>query len=403
MPRREVFVTGIGIVSPAGATAAATKSALMAGCLAVQPLNDPAIPAEVLSFAGQVVDFVPPAGGQDLDRAGQFALAAASEALAAAGWGDGSSRTDGQASLSLCTGFSKPFLRSEDREGVFSAGSYCSPDRFLADRLRSTLGVPVVDTHTTVASCATGTHAIVRGCQMIEEGDSEAVLCGSVDTPLHPLWACDYRSMGILADPHPERGCAWACRPFDRTRDGLALGEGAAMLLLESAESVLRRAAQPVARLAGWALGSDPVGLTQVTETGEPLAHVIQMALDHSACRPNAIGCVHAHGTATPINDLAEINAIRSAFGQASTEVPVVSVKGSIGHLMGAAGAVESAVACLSVRHGHQPGNTTLIEADPAFQGVPLPRQPFQGPIGPVLKTSLGFGGHLAAIVVTPA
>ena len=175
------------------------------------------------------------------------------------------------------------------------------------------------------------------------------------------------------------------------------------MLLLESAESVQRRAARPIARLAGWAMGSDPIGLTQVTETGEPLAHVIRLALDRAQYRPDAISCVHAHGTATPSNDLAEVNAVRSAFGSTAVQVPIVSIKGAIGHLMGAAGAVETAMACLSVQDGRQPGNTTLIEPDPAFRDVPLPKEPFQTSKGVVLKTALGFGGHLGAIIVAPA
>lgn len=403
MQRREVFVTGIGIVSPAGATTAATWSALMAGCRAVQPLKDPTIPADILSFAGQVPDHEPLAGGQSLHRAGQFALSAATEALTQAGWCDGHTTVNTPTPLSLCTGFSKPSIRCKNPDISACADAYSAPDSHLANRLQSTTGVSVAKTHTTVAACATGTHAIIRGCQLIEDGDAEAVLCGSVDTPLNPLWVSAYRSMGVLAGKHPQRGCAWACRPFDHTRDGFAVGEGAAMMLLESAESVHDRAAVPIARLTGWAMGSDPIGLTQVTETGQPLAHVIKAALDRSKCEFDSIACIHAHGTATHSNDLAEIRAFQSVLGSTALQVPTVSIKGSIGHLMGAAGAVETGIACLSARHSQHPGNTTLIEPDPAFEGVSLPTKPFETPRGAVLKTSLGFGGHLGAIVVVPA
>lgn len=403
MHHREIFVTGIGLVTPAGTTAAATWSALMAGCRMVRPLKHPAITEDILSFAGQVLDEQLPAGGQDLDRAGRFALSAAMEALAHAGWSRAGAKTGGRGRLSLCTGLSKPFIGSHEQKPVVTAGTYCEPHHGLVGQLQSTAGVSIASCHTTVAACSTGAHTIIRACQLIEDGDAEAVLCGCVDTPLHPLWAATYRAMGTLAEPHPERGCAWACRPFDHTRNGFAVGEGAGMLLLESAESVRRRAVEPAARLIGWAMGTDPLGMTRATESAEPLARTIRIALERANCGPDAVACVHAHGTATLTNDVAEVDALRSVFGRTGLEVPIVSVKGAIGHLMGAAGAIETGIACLSVKHGQQPGNTTLIEPDPAFSGAEFPQEPFQGLRGAVLKISLGFGGHLGAIVVAPA
>jgi 3-oxoacyl-(acyl-carrier-protein) synthase len=235
---------------------------------------------------------------------------------------------------------------------------------------------------------------------MIRDGDAELVLSGSADCSLSPLWLAAYQQMGVLASEHPDRGPAWACRPFDRTRSGFAVGEGAAMLLLESRESATRRGVRPWARLAGWAAGSDPQGLIQLSEADSPLAEVIEKAISRAGLGPQDVACVCAHGTATIANDRTEIDSFRRVFGRHLTSLPVVSAKGAVGHLMGAAGAVETALAILTRFHGKGPGTSTLIESDPRFSDLCLPATSFSLPAGAVLKTSLGFGGHLAAIVV---
>jgi 3-oxoacyl-(acyl-carrier-protein) synthase len=212
-----------------------------------------------------------------------------------------------------------------------------------------------------------------------------------------------YERLGVLANAHPERGPAWACRPFDRRRTGFAVGEGAGVLILESRASVRRRDARPMARLAGWAMGTDPAGLTRLTADGSPLAHVIRQACRRARCTPDAIGCIHAHGTATPNNDLTEARALRAALGEGLAEIPVVSIKGALGHLIGAAGAVELALSVLTVRTARSPGTATLLEADPELAALGLPREAFPMSRRAVLKTSLGFGGHLAAVVIMPA
>ena len=411
MPR-EVLITGVGLVSPAGGRGVqANWEALLAGRPAVRPVSGLDLEGCATSFAGQVSDFVAPVGLEHADRLCQFAVAAADDALASAGLTGGHAAGLGSYHCKVSIGTSKGGIESFARLHLFfpkvPKNSNIilkevqdippdAPARQVAARWGVSGGV-----HATVGACATGTLAVIRGANFIADGQADLVLAGAADASLHRLWFAAFEQMGLLARAHPQRGPGWACRPFDRTREGFALGEGAAVLVLESAALVARRRAQPIARLAGWACGTDPVGLTQVSTDGRPLAHAITVACGEAGCRPAELSCIHAHGTGTPANDRAETAAIRQALGEAAYGVPIVSIKGAIGHLLGAAGAVELAVAALACQCRRSPGTATLLEPDPDLGRLALPTAAFDLGTGPVLKTALGFGGHVAAVVLT--
>lgn len=419
----DVLVTGIGIVSPAGCGTEKTWSSLLAGELAVGPARQgDAVTSPVggvdlegcrTTFAGQIRDFTPPEGTEKYDRVCQLAIAAAEEALTSAGLSTGQPALD-QAKISIGTSkggilsfarIADHFLRNHP-ETTINPSELSNllmdippdaPARRIADRFDVNGGI-----HSSVSACTTGAHAIIRAAQLIADGDADLVLCGAADASLHPLWFGAFERMGVLAAEHPSRGPAWACQPFDRNRDGFAIGEGAAVLILESSASVRRRHSQPIARMAGWAVGSDPTSLIQLDLEGTSLAHVIQQACGQAELIPSQIACIHAHGTATQSNDLIEIRAIRQVLGKSADQVPVVSVKGNIGHLLGAASAVETALAILTCRDRISPGNATLLDPDPKLGQAYLPTKTVKIAAGAVLKTSLGFGGHLAAILITP-
>jgi 3-oxoacyl-[acyl-carrier-protein] synthase II len=401
----EVFVTGIGIVSPLGMGAEATWSSLLAGGMAVRRLEGGVKRGKPPLCGATTEDFRPRAGTESLSRTCQLAVAAAGEALTGASLLNKSSRTRMCASI----GTSKPLVdvlrpgpRGDDRRVFAGIEPPCTLFDLLPDApARAVCGhFELSDFHASVAACATGTHAIIHGAEMIRQGDAEIVLAGSADSSLSPLWLAAYQRMGVLASAHPQRGPAWACRPFDRTRAGFVVGEGAAMLVLESGRSATRRGVRHLGRLAGWATGSDPAGLTQLTQGESPLAAVVRAALADAAVSPSAVRCIYAHGTGTPQNDRTEIQVFSRVFERHLTSLPVVSLKGAIGHLMGAAGAIETSLAVLALRAAESPGTATLIERDPEFRDACLPCSSFSLPAGAILKTSLGFGGHLAAVVV---
>jgi len=412
--RRDVFITGVGVVSPAGSGGAIDGwQSLVDGHLFVRPLHTIKSMKPTGICAGQLAHRAVPSGLEEHGRVCQIAVASADESLRCAGLSGGDTNgLDPRRSI-VCIGTSKSYLDNNNLldhrfpyEGYSSlkhlypgfSASLDAAARLVSKRYGIAGGM-----HTAVAACATGTLAVIRGAQFIRDGDADWVVAGSSDASLHPLWLAAFERMGVLAQPHAERGPAWACRPFDRTRNGFVLGEGAGVLILESSKSVRQRGSQPIARIAGWAVGTDPTGLAKVTPDGGPLARVIGLACERSGYRTGQLSCVYAHGTGTISNDLAETRALRSILGNHVRKVPIVSLKGAMGHLLGAAGSVELAFAALSCQRRISPGTATLIEPDEELSDLRLPVTSFELDGNPILKTSLGFGGHLAAVVLASA
>ncbi|HSW47369.1 MAG TPA: beta-ketoacyl-[acyl-carrier-protein] synthase family protein [Phycisphaerae bacterium] len=419
-----VLVTGVGTISPAGRTALRTWSLLLSNATCIRLLSlEPssvnghyntgkASSGSSLLLAAGVASLDGSCEAAGSDRVTRFALAAAGEAVRSAGLqpaelaGPAADRC--RVSIGTSKGGVITFSGVLDSlaSGRISASRLAGltdipPDaaaRAVADRYGITGGV-----HATVGACATGTLAILQAARWIEDGDADIVLAGSSDASIMLLWFAAFERMGVLAPAHPTLGPGFACRPFDQTRQGFVIGEGAAVLVLESAESAHRRGACPLARIAGYAAGSDPAGLAQPTPDAEPVAAVIRKALDRARIGPAQLAAVFAHGTGTPTNDLVETTALRHALGQYVTRIPIVSAKGAIGHLLGGAGSVETALAVLATRERNCPGTVTLLEPDSAFADLCLPRQSFKLGPGAILKVSMGFGGHLGAIVLVPA
>lgn len=405
----DILVTGIGIVSPAGIGCEQTWRTLLANGKAVRRLAGGWHP-RFATVCGATIDaFNPPPGTEHLSRTSQLAVAAAEEALAWAKLAGRPAAASGRIAASI--GTSKPLVDlllpdpcDADPDRRLRIRPSCGWFDFLPDAPARTISARFgfARVHSTVCACSTGLHAIIRGAEMIQEGQADIVLAGGADFSLSPLWLGAYQNMGVLAPEDPELGPAWACRPFDRQRKGFVVGEGASFVVLESRASANRRGVSPWACLRAWAIGSDPAGLTRLSGDGSPLAEVVQTALHNGSTRPEDVSCIYAHGTATPQNDLAEVSCFRRVFGRHLTSLPVVSTKGAIGHLMGAAGAVETALAVWAARAGRSPGTATLVEPDPEFADLRLPTAAFDLEAGALLKTSLGFGGHLAAVLVQP-
>ena len=350
--------------------------------------------------AAALADFVPPRGTEDADRAVQFAVQAADEAWERSGLGAcGIDPRRVAVLVSLSKG--GVFALSEaaacpDRPDVWARGVPDAAARTVAARLGLTggMGVPVT-------ACASGGHAVVWGARLIGRGVVDAAIVGAAEASIHPLIIGSYLRMGVLADARGDP--ASSVRPFSLTRRGFAIGEGAGVLVLESEESAARRGAEVLARVTGWATGAHAASLTEVERSGESLGRLMREAMRSAGIGPGEVDYVHAHGTATVTNDLAEARAIRMALGDASTRVSVSSTKGSHGHLLGAATAVEVAVTVLAIRRGEVPATANLTDPDPAIGLDCTALRPRRRAISNAIKISSGFGGQSLALCLGAA
>jgi 3-oxoacyl-[acyl-carrier-protein] synthase II len=249
-----------------------------------------------------------------------------------------------------------------------------------------------------VAACATGLVSLQRGYELVRDGSCDAVLAGSSDASLLPIVLGSFRRLGVLArnvdDP------AAACRPFDQHRSGFVVGEGAAVFALERLEDAVARGASIYAEWLAGGLASDGTSLMGLDASAEPLARLIGDVLRRGDVRPEEIDYVNLHGTATEQNDVYETRAAHRALGRAASFVRCSSIKGAIGHLLGAAGSVETAATLLAIRDGVVPPTVNLHTADPECDLDYTPLKAVRTPVRTALKLSLGFGGHLAAAVV---
>jgi 3-oxoacyl-[acyl-carrier-protein] synthase II len=249
-----------------------------------------------------------------------------------------------------------------------------------------------------IAACATGLVAVLRAADCLTIGEADLAVAGAVDCSLNELVLGAFRRMGVLArvGDHP----ATAARPWDRTRSGFLVGEGGAVFILERAEHADARGAVPYAVIAGGALGSDPSSMTDLNPDPTDLVALIGRSLCDAEMAPADIDYVNVHGTATRTNDPLECRAIRRAFGSLADSLSCSATKAQIGHLLGAAGAAELAITCLAMRDGFVPPTLNLDDPDPACDLDGTPHVGKARDIRAALKLSIGFGGHLAAVVL---
>jgi 3-oxoacyl-[acyl-carrier-protein] synthase II len=263
--------------------------------------------------------------------------------------------------------------------------------RLLTDVLK--LKGPVV---VNASACAAGGLAIAQAAAMIARGQVSMILCGGADSMVNPF---GLGGMSRLGAPSP-RNAVDACRPFDQRRDGLVMGEGAAMLVLESETNALQRGVPPLAVVLGHGSSQDAYRATAPRPDGAAATRAMLQALHRAGLSPHHIGYLNAHGTGTPLNDVAEARAIRATFGQHADALPVSSIKGAIGHLMAASGAIEAAACLLPLLHGVLPGTAHHQQPDPQCDIQVLGETPMHQQVDAVLSNSFGFGGQNVALVL---
>lgn len=333
------------------------------------------------------------------DRKCGFALVAAQQAWRMAGCGPG----DASAPLVIALGLEQAFL--DDFGPMFGEGGIdWSAPRGEGIRVRSdvdlsarligdVLGLsgPVI---VNASACAAGGLAIAHAASLIERGATTVVLCGGADSMVNPF---GLGGMTRLGAPSP-RNEADACRPFDQRRDGLVIGEGAAMFVIESEARAQWRGARILARVLGYGSTQDAYRVTAPRPDGLAAQKAMERALQRADLTPDAVGYINAHGTGTPLNDVAEARAIRAAFGP--HPVPVSSIKGAIGHLMAASGAIEAAACLLPFERGLLPGTANHRDKDPLCDVDVIGAEPRRVDVGAVLSNSFGFGGQNVSLLL---
>ncbi|GGU16448.1 beta-ketoacyl-[acyl-carrier-protein] synthase family protein [Streptomyces daghestanicus] len=414
---RAAVVTGLGMTTALGGDAPSTWSALLDGACGVRSRDygPPDGPPQVYLAAPAAVD---PASGLSpvkaghCDRSAQFALVAAREALRDAGLPDDRSLAGGASRVVVIVGAGLGGLLSildQNRRLETGGPGRVSPRAvpvMLPNHAAAEVGLMVGATagvHTPVSACASGAEAVAQALALIREDRADVVVAGGTEAGLHPLVFAGFARLRALSQRcgEPER----ASRPFDPGRDGFVMGEGAGMLVLESTGHAAARGARVHARLSGAGISNDSHHVAQPAPEGAGCAAAVTAALDDAGLLPEDVRHVNAHATSTPVGDLCEAQALRTAFGGALDDVAVSATKAAFGHTLGAAGAIEAVTTVLALRERTAPPTRSLDRVDPAIELNVVGRVPEPLPAGPLaaVSTSMGFGGHNVALAFTAA
>jgi 3-oxoacyl-[acyl-carrier-protein] synthase II len=252
--------------------------------------------------------------------------------------------------------------------------------------------------NTIATACAAGTQAVGEAFRLIGRGDADVVLAGGADSRLDPLLLVAYTALGAIS--RADRPPAEVSRPFDGQRDGFVLGEGAGVLVLEEMERARKRGAEIYAEVLGLGSSFDAYGVTKPDPEARGAARAIRWALEEARVDPHDVDYINAHGTSTRLNDLMETRAVKQVFGEGARELPLSSIKSMVGHLIGAAGAVEAAALALTLQRGVLPPTINHTQPDPDCDLDYVPNQARECPVRTAVSTSFGFGGQNAALVM---
>ena len=391
-----IVITGIGLVTPVGRDREASWQAVKLGVSGVQRLHGfPGI-ADGAVLAAPVVGFQSPSGGQ---KNVPMALAAAQEAVLDSGMDLSVMAPDRFGSSIGCNIGDTPGAEQSRRQLSVHGERPAWWNEFLPSntaavvpRLLGMEGPRLCNS----SACATGTTALIVGARTIRDGQCDAVVAGAAQT-IHPILAAGFRRMRVLAQH--EDPCK-ACRPFDEQRNGFVMGEGAGMFVLERLAHAEARGAPIYAELLGWALGSDAHHITDLSTDSTTLTHLLDRTLKKSGLSPSDVDYINAHGTGTLQNDVMETRGIRAAFRSAADALCVSSTKAILGHLLNAAGVVETALTVLALRDGFAPPTINLTNPDPNCDLDCIPLIGRQRPFEHAIKTSIAFGGHVATVAL---
>jgi 3-oxoacyl-[acyl-carrier-protein] synthase II len=393
---RDVVITGVGAVTPLGVGARALHERWTAGTCAIRDGEAPCADFDA-------TDHMTPKEARRADRSTQLAIAAGDEAVADAGWGGGLPYDPELIGCVLGTGIGGIATLEGNHDSLRDTGAgsvsplaiplMMSNAGSAALSLRHDLRGPVFSV---VSACAAGSHAIGTALRMIQHGDADAMVTGAAEAPLTPLSRACFEKMGAISP-------SGVSRPFDARRDGFVMGEGSGVLVLEAGDAARARGARILGTVRGYGSTGDAHHITAPHAEGRGGARAMQVALRDAGVDPGRVDYINAHGTSTQLNDRAETRAVKRVFGVRAGQIPVSSTKSAIGHLLGAAGAVEAVATVLALRDRVAPPTIGWEQAD---EGLDLDYVPGSArrlelahgrpPIA--LSNSFGFGGHNASL-----
>lgn len=406
--RRRVVVTGMGAISPLGASVESTWNAMMEAKSGIGEITLFDASDLASRIAGEALDFDPsnyfePRDAKHLDRAGQMGIASATDAFADAKL-DRESIDPTRAGVIFSSGIGGITTLEKQFELMFNRGpSRLSPyliPMFVPNLIAGQISIRLDlkgPSSCVLTACAASANAVGDAAELIRRGAADIVLAGGVEAAICRLGVGGFCSMKALStrNDEPEK----ACRPFDRNRDGFVIAEGAACLVLEERKAALSRGARIYAEFLGYGLSSDAHHVTAPDPGGDGATRCIKAALDDADVEPSELGYINAHGTSTPYNDSTETVAIKKALGDVAYSVPVSSTKSMTGHLLGAAGALESIISIMALQTQVLPPTINLEEPDPECDLDYVPNEPRRADVEVAMSNSFGFGGHNACLV----
>ena len=405
---RRVVVTGLGITSPLGTGIEKNWDALINGRSGIGPITRFDASDFPVKFAGEVTDFpeeefFDKKEARKMDLFIHYALGAASMALADSGLeiNDGNAERVGVVVGSGMGGL--PAI--EKYHEAMAAGGYRKISPFFIPMTIINLAAGQISIKSgakgpnlaPVSACATGTHSIGEAFRIIQRGDADAVIAGGTESTICPLGMGGFSVMKALSTRNDDPQAA--SRPFEKSRDGFVMGEGAGIVVLEEYESAKQRGAKIYGEVAGYGLTGDAYHLTAPSPGGEGAARCMKMALDTAGVNPEDVDYINAHGTSTPFNDLYETLAIKSVFAAHARQLMVSSTKSMTGHLLGAAGGVEAIYTLLAMGRGVVPPTINYTEPDPECDLDYVPNEARKADVKVALSNSLGFGGTNATVL----
>ncbi len=411
---RRVVVTGLGLVTPIGNTVEDTWSALMKGHNGVDFIKKFDTEKFSVKFAAEVKDFdplkfIPKKEARKMGAFIHYAIAASIEAIADAGFqltenGKFPDDVSENAGTYISSGIGDFWAIEREHSKLLDDG----PDRvspffivsaivnLAAGQVSIRFGAKGPNSATATA-CAAGAHAIGDSFKIIERGDADIMICGGAESAITPMSVAGFASMRALSTRNDDP--QHASRPFERDRDGFVIGEGAGILILEELEAAKRRGARIYAEIVGYGATADAFHLTMPDETGSGAIRAMSKTLKDAGVVPEQVGYINAHGTSTPYNDKFETLAIKKTFGAHAYKLAVSSTKSMTGHLLGAAGGIESVFSVLAIHRNMLPPTINYVNPDPDCDLDYVPNEPREAVVEYALSNSFGFGGTNAALL----